>query len=378
MSYKKPVFYSFLITVLWFTSCKHKSSKSLDKKNPNIQYATHFNIDKHNKYSIIQIKEPWAEAGKFIYVAGKNKEHLPDSLKKYPFIKVPVEKIVVTSTTHLPHLALLGKEDKLIGFPNTKYISSDVFRKKIENGQIKEIGNGARLNIEETLLLKPDLIMAFSSGNDQNQFEIFKKNGIPVIFNADWMEKDPLGRAEWIKLFGVLFDKEKKAFSIFDQIAFNYNLIKSKIKNKQNKPKVFQGGFFGDKWYLPGGKSYAAKLIEDAGGEYIWKNDSHTGSVSYSFENVLIELPKADIWLNPGSIVSKSTLIEQIPQAKNFRSFQKDKIYTYALAKGKKGGLIYFEDSPAHPDKVLEDLYHIFYPEDTPQYKFKYYSILLP
>ncbi len=365
-----------LLSVL--NSCKHSQNEAAPSKSNGIKYASHLKLDKAGDYTIIEVREPWAKAGNYKYVAGKNKKNLPDSLKKYPFIQTPAKKIVVTSTTHLPHISLLGKEDNLAGFPNTRYISSEKFRKRVEEGKIKEIGNGAGLNTEETLILNPGLIIAFSSGNDQKQYEIFEKKGIPVIYNADWMENDPLGRAEWLKLFGVIFNEEEKAGKIFDTIARNYNRIKEKIGNKTRKPLVFQGGFFGDKWYVPGGKSYAAKLIEDAGGKYVWEKDHHSGSNAYSFENVLLKLPQADIWLNPGSIVSKSALGNQIPQAKKFKSYKNDRIYTYVLAKGKNGGLIYFEESPAHPDRVLEDLYHIFYPDESPQHKFHYYSILLP
>ncbi len=367
----------FLIFIFLF-SCKNSTREAVTGKSNGIEYASHLKLDKAGDYTIIEVMEPWAKAGNYKYVAGKNKKKLPDSLKQYPFIQVPVNNLVVTSTTHLPALSLLGEEDKLKGFPNTKYISSDTFMEKLRKNQIKEIGNGAGLNTEETLLLKPDVIVAFSSGRDQKQYEFFEKHGIPVLYNADWMESSPLGRAEWIKLFGVLFGKEKKAQQKFDEIAENYNLIKEKIQSIKEKPLVFQGGFFAGKWYVPGGKSYAVQLIKDAGGRYIWEEDTHNGSIPVSYENVLIKLPQADIWLNPGSILSKTALKQAFPEVIKMKSYRKDQIYTYALMKGKNGGLIYFEESAARPDKVLRDLYHIFYPEETPDYHFHYYSILLP
>jgi len=375
----RKIFFIFSsITFILIFSCKQEKKNSDIPKGKLVKYASHLELKKNKVYTLIKVIEPWAKAGKYQFVATKNPEKIPDSLKKYPIIKIPIKKMVVTSTTHLPHIALLNEEDKIVGFPNTKYISSEIFRNRITDHKLKEIGNGAGLNIEKTLLLKPELIVAFSSGTDQKQYDVFNKNGIPVIFNADWMESNPLGRAEWIKLFGVLFDKEKKGDSIFNEIENNYNRIKSKINKKKEKVLVFQGGFFGDKWFLPGGKSYAAQLIKDAGGKYQLENDNHSGSLPYNFENVLLKLPQADVWLNPGSILSKSSLAEQIPLVSNMKVYKKDKIYTYALAKGKNGGLIYFEDSPAHPDWVLADLYHIFYPEETPDYKFHYYSLLLP
>ncbi len=375
---KKTSFFFFILFLLFSQfACKHSITKE-SQTGTETKYATHFSIHKKNNFTILTINEPWAEGGEFTYILAKNMHSIPDSLKKYPFIQIPVKRLVVTSTTHLPFISLLNEEDKLAGFPNTKYISSKEFLERVKKGQIKEIGNGAGINIEETLLLKPDVIVAFSSGNDQKQYQLFEKNKIPVIYNADWMESDPLGRAEWIKVFGLLFGKEKEAEKKLNNIARRYNEIKKKIKSKTKKTKVFQGGFFAGKWYVPGGNSYAARLIEDAGGDYLWKEDKHNGSLPLNYENVLVKLPQADVWLNPGSIISKTALAETFPQAKNMKSFQEDRIYTYALAKGPTGGLIYFEESTARPDKVLQDLYHIFYPEETPDYQFHYYSILLP
>ncbi len=365
---------SILLLVLVFFSCKNTTKTQVETQN---DFAKHYIIKDFKKFKILKIIEPWKGAKTFSYILAKDKNYVPDSLQNIAFIKIPVNRIVVTSTTHLSGLEMLDETKKLVGFPNIKYISSSVFQKRFKDGDLMEIGNGAGLNTEKTLLLKPDLILAFSSGRDQLKYSIFSKNDIPVLYNADWMENNPLGRAEWIKIFGILFDKQQQATKIFEQIKSNYNKIRNRIKSDSKKPLVFQGGVFGDKWFVPGSKSYAVKLIEDAGGKYVW-SDNNTASVSLNFENVLMKLPKADIWLNPGSIVSKTALINILPQAQNFNCYKNNKIFTYALVRGKTGGLLYFETSPMHPDRVLDDLYHIFYPDSINKYTFHYYSYLLP
>ncbi len=365
----KHIFFLLFLSII---SCKQTHQKNITNKHAN-KYATHFQIDDHSGYKILRVINAWQGGESFQYVLRRKNEKIPDSLSNYPVIDIPIQNIVVTSTTHLPALEMLGEVDKLIAFPNTKYISSEIFRKRIDEKKIKEIGNGMQVNIEQILLLKPELLMVFSTGNDQKYFNIFQKNNIPVLFNADWTETTPLGRAEWIKVFGILFSKEQQADSIFDRIEQKYIHIKNKLT--QQKVKVFQGGHFGDKWFVPGGKSYAARLISDAGGKYLWQKDSHTGSINLNFENVLLKLPQADVWLNPGMTESMSKLSKEIPQVKGFKSFIKNRIFTYNLKKGKTGGVIYFEQSAAHPDQVLEDLYHIFYPSDD-AYQFHFYSKL--
>ena len=369
----KNIFLS-LFLILSLSGCKNKTTQPVDNQN---DFATHFAIKNFDNYKILQVTEAWNNGNDYKYILAKNKKQIPDSLQKYTFIKIPVQRIVVTSTTHLPALELLNEADKLVGFPNTRYISSKTFINRLKSGKIQEIGNGASLNTEKTLLLKPDVIVAFSSGKDQKRYEFFEKHNIPVLFNADWMEKNPLGRSEWIKVFGVLFDKTKQAQKFYDETKSNYLKIKGLIKQKTNKPLVFQGGIFGDKWFVPGGKSYAVQLIKDAGGEYLWNDNDSQGSIKLNFENVLIKLPKADIWLNPGSIISRNTLATAIPQIKDLKVYKNQKIYTYNLKKGSNGGITYFETSTIHPDWVLADLYHIFYPDKTPNYHFHYYSVLL-
>ena len=370
---------SALLFLLLFYACKqtgnNKDFHPIDYPN---SYAKHFRIFKSEKFSLLNVINAYPGAPDYTYVLinRKYQNQLPDSLKKYPVINVPVKSIIVTSTTHLPALILLQSGDKLTGFPHLQYISNKYFINRIKEGKIKEVGIAQQLNTEIILNLHPDLIMTFNSGNDNNnENDFFIKNGIPVILNADWMEQNPLGRAEWIKVFGYLFQKEKAADSIFRRIEQKYKQIQKKISKKQNKPVVFQGGVFKDKWFVPGGNSYAAQLINDAGGKYLWNDNKKNGSLGLNFENVLIKLPKADIWLNPGMYENKQQLSNELPVVKKLSCFKNNRIYTYNLTKGANGGVLYFEWSNIQPDRVLNDLYHIFYPQND-DYQFYFYQKL--
>jgi len=370
--YKLILILSFLL----ICGCK-QDVKTWQKHSDtsDFKYAKHIRVKKYDDYKILTVTGAYPGAPDFNYVLKKSGIPIPDSLKSYQVINIPLKNIVVTSTTHLTPLKILGLKNKLIGFPNTSYISDPEFRKLIKSGKIKELGSGRQINTEKLLMLHPDLLMQFSSGPGQHKDQTFIKNGIPVFYNADWMEQNPLGRAEWLKVFGILFDKENLAESIFNQIEARYLKIKQQIDTISQKPLVFQGGLFGDKWFVPGGYSYAAQLIKDAGGQYLWKDDTHNGSITLNFENVLLHLPKADVWLNPGMLVSKTAIRKEIPAAIDFKSFINDRIYTYNLTRGPGGGVLYFEESNAYPDKVLSDLFQIFHPSKAHQHLYYYRKI---
>jgi iron complex transport system substrate-binding protein len=371
--------YRFLIILFFLlTRCIQNKKQKTSFSGLSTQYAAHFRLQKFDGFDLLEIINAYPDAPEFSYllIDKTKKTAIPDSLQNKPKIFVPLNSIVVTSTTHLPALKILEIDDKLTGFPNLQYISEQSFIDKIKTGQIKEVGNGAQLNTEILLLLHPDLVMTFNSGNrTTTDTDVLIKNEIPVLFNGDWLETNPLGRAEWIKVFGALFKKEKKADSIFKIIENNYLSLKEKISTQKSAPVVFQGGIFGDKWFIPGGNSYAAQLIKDAGGKYLWDDDKHNGGIQLNYENVLLQLPKADIWLNPGMFENKQQLTKEFPAAKDIPAYQNDRIFSVNLTKGKNGGIIYFEQSNLHPDWILNDLYHIFYPKND-SYIYHFYQKL--
>ncbi len=128
--------------------------------------------------------------------------------------------------------------------------------------------------------------------------------GIKVLINADYLETDPLSRAEWIKLFGALYCKENLADSIYESEVEEYSKLKSYIAgNTKSRPKVLLGLPFKDTWYISPGNSFISKLINDAGGNYLWGNTESSVSMPYGIESVYLKGMKADFWLNIGNVV---------------------------------------------------------------------------
>lgn len=366
------LFISFSILL----SCNHKKVNE-NKKNEiisksDLKYAKGFEIQYFKGYKKLIIKNPYQGASEsFEYI-------LTDSIKKGVLntIQTPIKSIVVTSTTHIPMLELLNSEDKLVGYPNTKYISSKKTRALIDEGKVQELGNEENINTELLLDLKPDVVVGFSINSNNKMFATIEKMNIPVILNGAWLEENPLGRAEWIKMFGVLFDKEAQADSIFDTIEKKYLETKKIALNAKNKPSIISGGLFKDIWNLPAGQSFEATFLRDANTNYLWKHSEGKGSLSLNIENVFEHGKDADIWVSPSFYTSLEDLQNANEIYSNFNAFKKEQVYSFSNKKGETGGLIYFELATARPDLVLKDLIKITHPELMNDYEFTFFERL--
>lgn len=363
---------SILAITLLITSCNSEKKEETNEKSiSTIEYAKGFDIVKTSSETKLIIKSPYPEAKeeKVFKIVSK------ESSEKNA-LKTPLNSIVVTSTTHIPSLELLNTEDKLAGYPNTSFISSKKTRKLIDKGLVKELGHPDHINTETLLDLKPDVVMGFSVNANNKMFETIEKIGIPVVFNGAWLEETPLGRAEWIKLFGVLFDKEKQADSVFKVIEKNYLEAKTIAKKSKNKPTIVCGGLYRDVWYMPAGNSFEATFLKDANTNYLWKDSEGSGSLSLNVENIFDKGENADIWMSPGMYETLEDLKKDNHISTKMKAFKNNSIYSYNNTQGETGGILYFELSPVRPDLVLKDIIKIAHPELLPEYQSTFYKKL--
>ena len=365
-----------IATTMLLSSCGNDQKKSLKAVKSNekstLKYAKGFDIQHFKNYTKLTIKAPYqnsTETFEFILISDKSNGDLNT-------IQIPINSIVVTSTTHIPMLELLQVENKLVGFPNTDYISSPKTRNLIEKGSIKELGHEESINTELLLDLKPDLVVGFSLSSNNKMFSVIEKLGIPVLLNGDWVEETPLGRAEWIKFFGVLFDKEKMADSIFNDLEKNYLDAKDIASKETEKPTVISGGLFKDVWNLPAGDSFEAAFLKDANTDYLWKDSKGKGSLSLNIENVFEKGKDAEFWISPSYYKTLEQLNNANDMYPKLRAVQNKNIFTYVNKQGEKGGIIYFELAPARPDLVLKDLIKIAHPELLKNYELTFYERL--
>ena len=298
--------------MVFLFGCKTNNEKDNTKISTvtnSVKYAKGLELFHYKGFTVMKVTKPWPEATTgFTYILKEKDGIIPDSLKQFPVISIPIHSIVVTSTSHIPALEMLGVENSLIGFPTTNFISSSKTRKRIDDGKVREVGVNESLNTEVLIDLKPDAIVTFGINNNNSTIDNLMKSGIHVLINGDWTEQSPLGKAEWIKFFAAFVDKNELADSIFNEVEKNYTTLKSLAQKTEKRPTVFTDVKYSDSWYIPGGKSYIAKFFADAGATYLWREDNNTGSVPYSFEQVYVKAKDADFWLNPSTIKTKKEL----------------------------------------------------------------------
>lgn len=292
-------------------------------------------------------------------------------------IDIPVQRLVVSSTTHLAAIELLKAEASVVGFPGTQYISSEVFRNQIKKGKLTDIGSDQSINIERLLVLDPSLFIGYTVGEENRSYQTIRKAGIPIILNNDWLSTHPLSRAAWIYFFGALLDKHKEADLIFSSIKNEYEKTKQLAKKAINKPIVMSGAMYNDVWYAPGGASWGAQFIADAQATYAFPSNK-SSSDSYSLEHILELAKEASFWIGPGQFTSYKELANSSSHYAQFAPFHSKNVYTYAEKKGATGGVLYYELAPQRPDLVLKDLLYIFHPNLLPNHRLHFFTPLNP
>jgi iron complex transport system substrate-binding protein len=369
----KP-FYNLLALIFissFLLQCKNeiKQETSISTEN-TVRYAKGFTIENYEGFTIVTVKNPWPKSTKnYTYILKEKNGIIPDSLQNNIIIPIPIKNIVVTSTTHIPSLEMLGEENTLIGFPHTNYISSEKVRTRIEAKKITELGNNQSLNTEVLLDLQPDVIIGYGIDNSNPTLDNLQKSGLKVMLNGDWNEETPLGKAEWIKFFGALYGKQKEANEIFSKIEKDYLNTIELAKKAKTKPTILAGDMFEDRWYLPKGTSWGSLLLKEAKGNYLWSNTSGTGSLSLSFETVFEKASTADIWITSGQFSTLKEMTDMNSHYVKFDAFKNKNVYSFSGKKGKTGGILYYELAPNRPDIVLKDIVKILHPELLPSYK---------
>ena len=338
------------------------------RKN-DIQFAHGFSLQRFKGFSILKVVNPWPNSIKsYIYILKQKNGIVPDSLSQNIIINVPIKTVIVTSTTHIPSLEMLGVGNSLVGFPNLNYISSEKIRARIDAGQIAELGNSQSLNIEKTIELSPSVFVGYGIDNNNPMLDNLEKSGQKILLNGDWNEETPLGKAEWIKFFGALYRLDNKAKIIFDKIVADYEKTKIIAAKANSRPTVLAGAMFQDVWYMPKGKSWGSLILADANAQYLWAETIGTGSLNLNFETVLERGQKANFWIQ-GQFTTFDEMKKSNKHYSQFESFQNQNVYTFGSKKGKTGGILYYELAPNRPDLVLKDIVKILHPELLLGYK---------
>jgi iron complex transport system substrate-binding protein len=352
--------------IVFFSGCNNPESNR--HRNNSNRYAQEFQIEKAAHTTRLTVFNPWEKAENVslqYYLIEKN-QSVPDSVAEKRIIRTPVERVICLSTTHVGFLDVLEETTSLVGISGSRYISSDKVRKRMQQGEVPDVGYGQHLNYELIVNQKPELVMVYGISSEATSYvQKLEELGIPVVMVAEYLEETPLGKAEWIKFFGALFQKEKKAQEYFEQVEAEYQRLKEIADEVTNRPKVLVGSPYKDSWWVPGGSSYLANLIADAGGNYLGKDNSSHESYVISFEHALTWAGEAGVWINMGNLGSKAEMLKTDERFKNFKVFNYGKLFNNIKRLSEHGGNDFWESGTVNPHLVLSDLIAIFHPELT-------------
>ena len=371
----------FVLAMVVVWGCVDRASeKDVAKSNissAGVRYAEGFTVSKLDNATLVEVKTPFQGAvSGYRYLLVPKGEQPPPHDSQTRIIYTPIANIVCTSTTHIPLLDYLGETEKLIGFPTTDYISSEKMRSRIDAGYVSDLGIDKGMNLERLATLRPAVVMGYTMSSDYGQFKKIEELNIPVVINAEYLEKHPLGRAEWIKFMALFFGKEKKADSVFSMIETDYHKTKQLTANVKIRPTVLSGVVYGDAWFLPGGENNASKLLKDAGCQYLWEGNKNNGYLQLSFESVYEKAHDADLWVGTATFKTLMEIKQADLRYTRFRPFRDKEIYNYDAREGAKGGNEFLELGYLRPDLVLKDLVSIAHPELLPDHELYFHRKL--
>lgn len=364
-----------LLLALTAFSCRHEKSEDDNGKRADIKYAEGFEIVRHDNFTTVDIRDPW-DTTRLLhrYILVDKNADLPQPLPEGTLVRTPLEHMVVYSSVHGSMLDALGIADRIAGVCESQYIANATLRRRLNEGRIVDVGNSFAPDIEKIIDLSPEAIWV--SPFENSGYGRVEKLGIPIIECADYMENSPLGRAEWIRLVGLFTGRESQADSLFDTIEQAYLDLRRCVAEVKNRPTVVTERKTGGTWFVPGGESYMARLLCDAGADYLWSDDRHAGSLALTFESVFDRAGEADFWLFKYSAptdMTRTTLASEYAPYTRFKAFTEGSVYGCNLTHN-----LFFEEVPLHPDLLLKDFILIFHPELLPGASFRYYHRLQP
>lgn len=370
-------FINLLAVVLLLAACGGRGQNSAAPAlgdTVRLQYAENLTLVDCRNYVVATLRNPWDTTQVLhTYILIDKEKPLPDPLPEGTVVRTPLAKSVVYSSVHCSLLQQLGAMKSIGGVCDVKYIKLSEIQKSVRDGSIADVGDGMSPNIEKIIDLHPDAIL-LSPFENSGGYGRMEKLNVPIIECADYMETSALGRAEWMRFYGILFGKAQQAEMLFAEVEQEYKVLRDLVTPLSLAPSVISELKSSSAWYIPGGKSTTARLYADAGANYIFADDTHSGSVPLAFETVFDKGGNADFWLikyNQQTDKTYRELAKEYAPYAGFRAFKERNIYACNTGK-----VSLYEEYPFRPDWLLKDLIKVFHPSLLEGYELRYFTKL--
>ena len=326
-----------------------------------LRHAENLTVVQYPDYTVATLRNPWDTLRTLhTYVLVSRDKPLPGQLPQGTVVRTPLSRALVYSSVHCSLLGKLGAADAIGGVCDLAYIHLPFIRRAHEAGKLADCGSGNNPDVERIIELHPDAIL-LSPYQDSNGYGRIEELGIPIVECADYLETSALGRAEWMRFYGLLFGVERQADSLFAEVEANYRRLKHRAQLSSTSLSVLSDTKYGPVWYVSGGRSPMGRLYADACGRYVFADEPTSGALALSFESVLDRAGDADVWLikyNRDRDLTYADLRAEYAGYAEFKAFKQRDIYGCNAAR-----VSFFEETPFRPDFLLADLIQIFHPD---------------
>lgn len=336
--------------------------------------AANFSVEYRRSYKVVTVRGAYGGGPPERYVlvqCGTPSPALAGDLAGAQLVQVPASSIFAGSTTQLMPLVDLDRLEVLTGVSRIRDVIGDAAAKRVASGQVREFAAASAIDAELVVASRPSVFM--SAGGDP-ALSAIRAAGIPVVANTEWLEPTALARAEWVKYIALFLNEERKATGLHDAMKVRYRAISARALAvpEASRPLVMTGRSTRGTWVIAGGRSYVAALIRDAGGRYVWADNTAVGAPPIDLEAMIRRAADADIWINGGGWPTMAAMLDDEPRYAGFKAWRTGQVWVYERRMTDAGN-DYWARSVSHPDLVLADLVKIFHPSLMPDHSFEWY-----
>ena len=373
----RTLLYSYIVVA--FLSCGggNRPDSQAEGDSLAFKYSSLLTIVEHDGYTVADISNPW-KPGKRLHRYYLVPRTSAISLQTSDFsdgtvVRTPIQRAAVFTTVHCALLTELGMGSHIVGVADSKYIKVPYIQQQIAAGRIVDCGNGLNPVVEKIMDVKPEVIM-LSPFENSGGYGKTEEIGIPLIECAEYMETSPLGRAEWMRFYGLLFGVSDKADRLFHAVDSSYTALKQQAEKAGEGRSVIVDKVVGSVWYMPGGRSTIGQMLLDAGARYPWASDNQSGSLALPFETVLERGGESDVWMlrySSDHDWNYDELLSGHHGYSQLKAFRNREVYGCNVEQSH-----FYEDTPFHPDRLLSDFIQILHPDIIGLPPLRYYKKL--
>lgn len=350
------------VLLLAFCGCGHRAAILDYDVVYQPRYASGFDIRKSGGgNTLITTYTPWQGADsiptRLLITHGEDAPHGFDG----QVLKDHAQRIVAMSSTHIAMLDAIGAADKVVGVSGIDFISNPTISARRDS--IVDVGYEGNINYEALLAAEPDIVLLYGVNGSSSMEGKLKEFGVPFMYVGDYVEQSPLGKAEWLVALADLTGMRDKGEQVFSAIPVRYNALKARVAEATEKPSVMINIPYGDTWFMPSTQNYTIRLLNDAGGKYVYNKNTGSSSKAIDIEEAYRLTSEADVWLAIGAANSLDDVKAVCPKFTDTRCFVDGRVYNNNARSTAAGGNDFYESGIIYPDLILRDLIKIFHPE---------------